>query len=188
MRWTTCLLVPVMVLWASVAALAQMPTYNVGRTPSAEEIRAWDKSSFAENSIPNVGTAQGEGLPPGRGTAKEGAKVWAQWCARCHGADGKYQWPFRTHMPSGGKAPMLAGETGAIRTQRQFATSLWDYTNRAMPLGQGGTLSADEVYAVVAFQLFLTGIIKEDDVMDAKSLPKAPMPNRPKGYPVAGSK
>ena len=187
MRCATGLFVLGMVLWTGVAALAQMPTYQVGRTPSAEEMQDWDKSSFTENLIPNVSTARGEGLPPGRGSAKEGAQVWAQWCASCHGADGKYEWPFRVHMPSGGKAPVLAGETGAVRKQRQFATSLWDYINRAMPLGGGGTLNADEAYAVTAYLLYLSGIIQESAVMDAQSLPNVQMPNRPKGRRAAAS-
>ena len=179
MRWTANLLVPVMVLAGCVSALAQMPTYNLGRTPSAEEIRAWDVSPFTGKSVPLVGT-EGKELPPGSGTAKEGAKVWTQWCISCHGADGKYEWPGRVHPPSGGKAPILTGETGLIMTRRQFATAQWDYINRAMPLGQGGTLSPDEVYAVTAYLLYLSNIIKENDVMDAKSLPKVPMPNRPR--------
>ena len=158
--------------FAAVAALAQTPTYKVGRTPSAEEIRTWDTAIGPE----------GKELPPGRGTAQEGAKVWAQRCAQCHGADGKYQWPLRAHPPSGGKAPLLAGEKGVI-VGRQFATTIWDYINRAMPLGEeAGTLSADEVYGVTAYLLFLNGIIQESDVMDASSLPKVRMPRRPAAY------
>jgi len=162
-----------------IPSLAQSPTYKVGRTPSAEEIQAWDISAFTGKSIPIIGP-EGKELPPGSGSAKEGTKVFGQWCARCHGPDGKYEWPFRVHMPSGGKAPILAGETGAVRTQRQFAPSLWDYIHRAMPLGQGGSLDANETYAVTAYLLYLSGIIKENDVMDAKTLPKVQMPNRPR--------
>jgi mono/diheme cytochrome c family protein len=166
-------------LFASVAARAQMPTYNLGRTPSPEEIRSWDISAYTGKSLPLIGP-MGKELPPGSATARQGEKVFAQWCAKCHGLDGKYQWPYRVHMPSGGKAPVLAGETGAVRKQRQFAPSLWDYINRAMPLGQGGTLSADEVYGATAYLLYLSGIIKQDDVMDAQTLPKVQMPNRPR--------
>jgi S-disulfanyl-L-cysteine oxidoreductase SoxD len=172
MRCRSNLLASVIALLSGVvcvAALAQMPTYKVGRTPSAEEIGAWDTRIGPE----------GKELPPGSGTAKEGAKVWAQRCTKCHGVDGKYQWPLRAHPPSGGKAPVLAGEEGVIEG-RQFATTIWDYINRAMPLGQeAGSLSADEVYAATAYLLHLDGIIKENDVMDAKSLPKVRMPHRP---------
>jgi cytochrome c len=58
------------------------------------------------------------------------------------------------------------------------ATTLWDYTNRAMPFDRPGTLTADQVYAVTAYILFLNGIVGEDAAMDAASLPKVEMPNR----------
>ena len=172
MRCTSKLLVPVMVLAASVGALAQMPTYNVGRTLSAEEVRGWDTSIGIE----------GKELPPGSGSAKEGVRIYAQRCAVCHGLDGKYQWPLRAAPAGVGKGPVLAGEKGVV-AERQFATTVWDYINRAMPLGQeAGTLSPNEVYAVGAYVLYLGGIIKETDVMDATSLPKVQMPHRPSGY------
>jgi hypothetical protein len=60
----------------------------------------------------------------------------------------------------------------------QYATTLWDYINRAMPLNKEGTLKPDEVYSLVAFLLFKNGVIAEDQVMDAQSLPKVKMPNR----------
>ena len=154
------------VLLMGVSALAQSPTYGVGRTPSAEEIRAWDIS---------VGPT-GEELPPGRGTAKEGAQVYVQkGCAGCHGATG-----------TGGAAPDLKGKTdpsidtwdrGRILPIRSpFATTVWDYINRAMPLGREGTLTADEVYALTAFLLYMNEVIPEDEVLDAQSLPKVKMP------------
>src|SRR3989337_1603024 len=81
MRCSPNLLVPVMALFAGVAcvaAQAQTPTYNRGRTPSEEEIRAWDIAVGPE----------GKELPPGSGTAKEGAQVYAQKCASCYGPTG----------------------------------------------------------------------------------------------------
>jgi cytochrome c len=59
-----------------------------------------------------------------------------------------------------------------------FATTIWDYINRGMPLGKEGSLSPNEVYAITAFLLYKNGVIKEDDVMDQQSLPKLKMPNR----------
>jgi len=155
------------VLFMGVSALAQSPTYGVGRTPSAEEIRAWDIS---------IGPT-GEELPPGRGTAKEGAQLYAQkGCAGCHGKTG-----------TEGPAPNLVGkadpktdtwERGRILPIRApFATTVWDFINRGMPLGREGTLTADEVYALTAFLLYKNDVIKsEDEVMDAESLPKVKMP------------
>jgi len=59
-----------------------------------------------------------------------------------------------------------------------FATIIWDYINRGMPLGKEGSLSPNEVYALTAFLLYKNDVIKEDEVMDAQSLPKVKMPNR----------
>jgi cytochrome c len=156
-------------LLMGVSALAQGPTYGVGRTPSAEEIRAWDIS---------IGPT-GEELPPGRGTVKEGALVYrAKGCAGCHGATGIE-----------GRAPILkskAGPAGSdvdiwkreriLPLRAPFATTVWDYINRAMPLNREGTLTADEVYALTAFLLNINGVIPEGEVLDAQSLPKVKMP------------
>jgi mono/diheme cytochrome c family protein len=158
-----------LVLFMGVSALAQSPTYGVGRTPTPEELRAWDIS---------IGPT-GEELPPGRGTAKEGAQVYrAKGCAGCHGATGIE-----------GKAPILkskAGPAGSdvdiwkreriLPLRAPFATTVWDYINRAMPLNREGTLTADEVYALTAFLLNINGVIPEDEVLDAQSLPKIKMP------------
>ncbi|MBI3693544.1 MAG: cytochrome c, partial [Acidobacteria bacterium] len=59
-----------------------------------------------------------------------------------------------------------------------YATTVWDYVNRAMPFNQAGTLSHAEVYAVVAYVLYLNDIIGEKQVLNARSLPKVKMPNR----------
>ncbi len=155
-----------LVLLMGVCALAQSPTYGVGRTPSAEEIRAWDIS---------IGPTGAE-LPPGHGTAKEGAQLYvSKGCAVCHGKTG-----------TEGAAPNLKGkvdpktatwERGRILPIRApFATTVWDYINRAMPLNKEGTLTADEVYSLTAFLLYINDVIPEDQVLDAQSLPKVKMP------------
>jgi hypothetical protein len=154
---------------------AQSPTYGVGRTPTAEEIRAWDISISPE----------GKELPPGHGTAKDGAPIYAQkGCGGCHGRTG-----------SGGQAPTLIRSDGTTKStmpclspcvndsnvmafHSPFGTVLWDYINRGMPLGKEGTLKPDEVYALTAFLLFKNGLIPEEQVIDAKSLPAVKMPNR----------
>jgi mono/diheme cytochrome c family protein len=137
-------------------AWAQSPTYKVGRTPSAEEMRAWDISI----------SPTGKELPPGRGTAKEGELLFRQkGCAGCHGATG-----------IGARAPALVK---ALRSP--YAVTIWDYISRGMPLNREGTLKPDEVYSLTAFLLFKNDVIKEDEVLDAQSLPKVNMPNR-KGF------
>jgi mono/diheme cytochrome c family protein len=159
------------VLFASGVVLAQTPTYkNVGRAPTKQEIEAWDIAAGPD----------GKGLPPGQGTAKEGAPIFAAKCALCHGADaeGAKIGPRLT----GGKAEIETFTTfRPIRTLGAYwpyATTVWDYINRAMPRNQAGTLTANEVYALTAFVLSKSNIIKEDDVLDAKTLPKVEMPNR----------
>ena len=152
-------------LLMGVSTLAQSPTYGVGRTPTAEEIRALDIS---------IGPTGAE-LPPGRGTATEGAPVYKQKCAACHGATG-----------IGGPAPGLKSKVGPevpiwereriLPLRAPFATTVWDYINRGMPLGREGTLTADEVYALTAYLLFINGVIPESEVLDAQSLPKVKMP------------
>jgi mono/diheme cytochrome c family protein len=159
------------VLLASCAALAQTPSYkNVGRTPTKEEIQAVDISIGPD----------GKGLPPGQGTAKEGAPIFAAKCAVCHGAAGEGG-KIGTRLV-GGKADLETFTTlrpaKSVGGYWPYATTVWDYINRAMPRNQAGMLSANEVYALTAFILAKSGIIQEGDVMDAKTLPKVQMPNR----------
>ena len=154
------LFVPAIILSACGTVLAQAPTYDLGRTPSAEEVRSWDIAISPE----------GKELPPGSGTAKQGAEIYRQKCAVCHGAD--------LEGAPGGR-PLRGGRRLA------YATTLWDEINRNMPWKPDDSedrnqtsLSADEVYALTAFLLCRFNLIREDDVLDARSLPKIPMPNR----------
>lgn len=163
-------LVAVVALSACAAASAQTNKYaNVGKPATAEEIQAMDLTILPS----------GKGLPPGKGTAKEGARIYAAYCSICHGATGKEGGPL---------APKLIGDTTYERgpvTSWPFATSIWDYVNRAMPRYNERVLKPDQVYAVTAFLLFRSGIIKEDDVMDSKSLAEVQMPNRNGWVPAA---
>ena len=151
------------------SALAQSPTYGVGRTPSAEEIRAWDISI----------SPTGEELPPGSGTAEEGALVYRRkGCAGCHGRTGTGGRADRLVKLEAGPDvdPWELGRILAIRAP--YATVVWDYINRGMPLNREGTLTADEVYALTAYLLYVNDVIPEDEVLDAQSLPEVKMPNR----------
>ena len=182
---STNLFVPVMALTACFGALAQTPTYNLGRAPSQAEIKAWDIAISPD----------GKELPPGSGTAQEGAKIYEQKCASCHGPTGAEGpsipglaalWPYSSSVPGYSPRRSLIGLSEShIRRliNSPFATSLWDYINRAMPPKGEGLLSADEVYALTAVLLYRNGIIRESDVLDAKSLPKIPMPKRKESIP-----
>jgi len=167
MRFTRAsLFVSLAALLVYGAALAQSPTYKVGRPPTEAELRAWD----------NIVGSDGKELPPGSGTAKDGAKVYLAKCSFCHGPNG-----------TEGPAPQLVGGVDSLSTRNPvisagsywpFATTVWDYINRSMPRDAEGSLSPDQVYAVTAFLLFKSNIIKENDVLDAKTLLKVQMPNR----------
>jgi S-disulfanyl-L-cysteine oxidoreductase SoxD len=159
-------------------ALGQMPTYGVGRAPTAEEVKAWDLT------IP----PDGQGLPPGRGTAVLGKPVYAERCAACHGDNGddpKYRalvagrGPFTSAELSDNLDWLLGGKPVlTIGRFWPYATALWGYINRAQPFDEPGSLTHDQVYAVTAYLLYLNGIIGETDVLDARTLPAVKMPNR----------
>ena len=174
-------------LWAALlmvtsvtisGALAQMPTYGVGRAPTAEELKAWDLT------IP----PDGQGLPPGQGTAVLGKPVYAERCAACHGENGDDP-KYRALV--GGRGPLTSAELSenldwllggkpvlTIGRFWPYATTLWSYINRAQPFDEPGSLTHDQVYAVTAYLLYLNGIIGEADVLDAGTLPAVKMPNR----------
>jgi len=156
-------------------ALAQSRPYGIGSTPSEEQIRAWDISISPD----------GKELPPGRGTAKEGAQLFvAKGCAACHGPtlkDGRAPVLLRNE-PKPGVEPWDLGRVLPYRSP--YATTVWDFINRGMPLGREGSLTPNEVYSLVAFLLFKNGVIQEDAVMDRESLPKVQMPNRDAWAPL----
>jgi cytochrome c len=157
-----------LVLLGASPALAQSPTYGLGRTPSAEEVRAWDISIG-----PN-----GEELPEGSGTAEQGALIYRRSCARCHGAEGTDgRAPRLVRNERGNDAnPWSYGRILPIRSP--YATTVWDYINRGMPLNREGSLDPDGVYAITALLLYWNGIIAQDEVMDRESLPRVQMPMR----------
>ena len=171
MRCSLKLLVPVMVLAAPVAVLAAQRSFpNVGTPLSQAEIQSFDHMIGPE----------GKELPVGRGTSKEGAEIFAKRCAVCHGQDGQGGVVRRLVIGSHGKphqGPFSDTEKDGP-SYYPYPTIAWDYINRAMPASKPGSLTPDEVYALVAFLYYRNGIIQENDVLDAKSLPKVEMPNR----------
>ena len=145
------------------------PTFGIGRPATPAEIAALDI---------DVGP-DGAGLPPGRGTAADGAPVYAARCAGCHGKTGK-EGPNDVlvgRLP--GDAFPFARDARAPKTIGSYwpyATTVFDYIRRAMPPDAPGSLKDDEVYGLVAYLLSLNELIPADAVVDAASLPKVKMP------------
>ena len=154
-------------LVAGAALAAQVAPPKLGRAATPDEL------THAEISIP----PDGKGLPAGSGTVAQGEQVYAQKCVVCHGAGG-------AGTPSGDR---LVGGIGTLNTANPiktvssywpYATTLFDYIRRAMPVTNPQSLSNDEAYAVVAYILSIDNIVPKDATMDAQSLPKVQMPNR----------
>ena len=153
-------------LGMSVASAAHAP--RLGQPIAPNDLAPWDISIGPD----------GSGLPPGSGTPAQGATVYAErGCALCHGEKG-----------SGGPSGPLVGGGPLNSTERDpvklignywpYATTIFDYTRRAMPWPQPKTLTDNEVYALTAYILALNKIIGENDVMNEETLPKVRMPNR----------
>ncbi|MGB5345326.1 MAG: cytochrome c [Woeseia sp.] len=118
----------------------------------------------------------GEGLPPGAGSAATGKAIYQQHCAACHGAGGEGATNDRL---VGGRGTIdSAAPVKTIGSYWPHATTLFDYIRRAMPFAAPGSLGNDEIYAVTAYLLHLNGIVEENEVLNAKTLPRVTMPNR----------
>lgn len=147
------------------AALAESP--DLGRAASPEEIASWDISIGPD----------GAGLPPGSGTPGQGVTVYVAKCLACHGEKGAGK---PNDQLVGGHGTLGAGQV-PVRTVGSFwpyATTLFDYVRRAMPLNESKSLTSDETYAVVAYILQLNEVIGENDTINAQTLPAVRMPNR----------
>jgi len=166
LKLVTLLLGSCIVLLPGSAAFAQSSGYGFGRVPTADELRSMDITIHSN----------GENLPVGSGTVKQGEQVFeAKGCMACHGQAGQ-----------GGLAPLLQSKISADRPiwererilplRAPFATQVWDFINRGMPAGNEGTLTPDEVYSLTAYLLFLNKVVPENVVLDKESLPKVKMP------------
>jgi cytochrome c len=162
--------VPALLLAAPLTALAASPTYNIGTPLSQDEIQKFDRIIGPE----------GKELPAGSGTVKDGEAIFAKRCEVCHGKNGENGIVRRLVIGSPGKPyrGTFYGTEVNGPSYYPYPTITWDYINRAMPASNPGSLTANEVYALVAFLYYRNGIIAENEVMDAKTLPKVEMPNK----------
>src|SRR3954467_10809612 len=154
----------------SANAQSTIDHFGVGQTATAEEMAKYF-------SIP----PSGDGLPPGSGTAKAGAKLFADSCAACHGDK------MQGNLAKGIGGDRLLGGPGSLASKTPvktvesywpYATTLFDYIKRAMPFSAPGSLSNDQVYALCAYILSQAKIVPESSALDARSLAAVKMPNR----------
>ena len=146
--------------------------FDLGHAPSAETPAA-EKIDVSPD---------GTGLPPGRGTPPQGAQVFASACATCHGPNGEGKGALYPQLIGGPKGKFdFANDFRIPRTIGNYwpyATTVFGYIRRAMPLTAPGSLTPDQVYAVTAYLLNREGLIPDNAVMDAKTLPAVAMPAR----------
>ena len=152
---------------------------GVGRIATSAEIKAWDIDVRPDF----------KGLPPGSGSVEKGQKIWDDKCASCHGTFGESNEVF-TPLVGGttaedvkrGRVKTLVTGDVARTTMMKLSSisTLWDYVHRAMPWTAPKSLSADEVYAVVAYMLNLADIVPGDFVLSERNIAEVQkkLPNR----------
>lgn len=152
---------------ATQAAVKTSSKLGLGRPALPDEIKAWDTDVRPD----------GKGLPPGKGTVKQGDVIFQAQCASCHGEFGE----------GAGRWPVLAGGAGTLKADRPDKTigSFWpdlstafDYIKRAMPYGNARSLNDDEIYAVIAYLLSMNDIVKDENFeLSDKNFTSIKMPN-----------
>jgi cytochrome c len=146
---------------------ARVGAFGFGEPATDEIIAGWDIDVRPD----------GLGLPPGSGSVADGEPLYEEQCAACHGVFGEGE----------GRWPVLAGGFDSLTESRPektvgsywpYASTLWDYVHRAMPFYEPQSLSDDQVYAIVAYVLYLNDIVGDDFVLTRDNLASIEMPNR----------
>jgi cytochrome c5 len=154
---------------AAIAAEGYAGPYGFGTTPTEAEIAAIDIDAMGD----------GRGLPPGSGTYEEGRVVYEGKCSACHGENMEGVGSVSAPRLIGGRGTI--GDESSIVTIESFwpyAPTVFDYVKRTMPFNAPGSLTDDELYAVVAYILGEANIIDHDLRLDAETLAAVEMPNR----------
>ncbi|MFT4792566.1 MAG: cytochrome c [Paracoccaceae bacterium] len=149
-----------------LAAPANAGPLGLGRAATPDEVAAWDIDIRPD----------GAGLPEGAGTVVDGEVIFTERCAYCHGdfGEGVDRWP------------VLAGGQGTLTSNRPVKTigsywpylsTVWDYVHRAMPFGDSQSLEDDEVYAVVAYLLYLNDLVDDDFELSKANFQEIRLPN-----------
>lgn len=154
-----------------LAAPALAGKTGLGREALPEEVAAWDIDVRPD----------GAGLPPGKGSVRDGEQLYLQQCASCHGEFGE----------GAGRWPVLVGGQGSLKSEGPektigsfwpYASTAFDYIKRAMPYGNAQSLSDDDVYAITAFLLNQNGVVKDDFVLTRENFSKVRLPNEQAFY------
>lgn len=145
---------------------AQAGKLNLGREALPDEVAAWDRDVRPD----------GQGLPAGRGSVKEGETLYLERCASCHGEFGE----------GAGRWPVLAGGAGSLKKDNPektvgsfwpYASTAFDYIQRAMPYGNARSLEPNEVYAIVAYLMFMNDVVKDDFTLSKENFAGVKLPN-----------
>ena len=140
--------------------------HDIGRTATPQEIAGWDIDVRPD----------GQGLPPGRGSVKDGEGVYMSRCAACHGefGEGAGRWP----PLAGGRGSLASHDPNrTVGSYFPYASSVFDYVRHAMPFGDAQSLKPDELYAVVAYLLWLNDVVDEEFVLSPESFRQLRLPN-----------
>lgn len=153
-------------LLAVTSFAAETGRYGIGKTATIEEIAGWDIDIRPD----------GKGLPKGKGSVLQGEEAYEAQCASCHGlfGEGEGRWP-----------PLAGGEDSLTEDRPKktvgsywpYASTLWDYINRAMPFSAPQSLTPDEVYAITAYVLYLNDLVEKGFVLTQDNLASIEMPN-----------
>ena len=157
-----------LLLLLAAPALAQNKArqYGIGHVATPAEIAGWDIDVRPD----------GQGLPEGSGSVKAGEDVYMSKCAACHGEFGESagRWP----QVAGGQGTLAAADpVKTVGSYFAYLSSVFDYVRHAMPYGDAQSLSNDELYAVVAYLLFLNDIVDEKFVLSRATFGTVKMPN-----------
>ena len=167
---------------ATAAALAAGPSSfpGIGRDATPREVAAWDIDVRPDF----------KGLPPGSGSVNQGQDIWEAKCASCHGVFGESNQVFNPlvggttaqDVKTGHVAMLMRKDYPGRTTMMKVAnvSTLWDYINRAMPWNAPKSLSAGEVYAVLAYMLNLAEVVPADFTLSDKNIREVQqrLPNR----------
>lgn len=166
----TCTLTVLVSLSGTAIATDDMH-YGIGEKATAEQIAGWDIDVRPD----------GKGLPKGQGSVMQGEAMYEAKCASCHGLFGEGE----------GRWPPLAGGEDSLTEDRPdktvgsywpYASTLWDYINRAMPFPAPQSLTVTEVYAITAYVLYLNDLVEDDFVLTQTNLASIKMPNEENFY------